>query len=186
MDSIDVLQKQLAERIAALDAQRKEEAERFNKEVAERNALAEIERQERLAAFQKAEEQRAAKKKAEAEAEQKRTQEETRLRKQLESDLAAADEAKRLQQEKLEWLRNEIAKQEFVEEQHRKAIQNAQVAVVVPEDVDPTAIDVENPVAPLNKLAPGEAVDGTDGKTPDSPLMSVHLKHILRQATRSY
>jgi hypothetical protein len=178
---VQKLQHDLEERIAALDKQRREEKERYDKEVADRNALAEFERAETLKKHQAREAEFRARKEAEAEAAQKRAQEELRLRKQLESDLAAADEAKRLQQEKLEWLQNEIAKQEFIEEQHRKAMQSQSVAPAA--EPDQIEINVEHPVAPDNK---GEAVQGTDGSTPDAPLMSDHLKHILRQATRNY
>jgi hypothetical protein len=180
-DQIAALQQELAGRIASLDKQRKEEAEKFAQEVAERNAQVEMERAENLRRYQAMEAERKAKKEAEIEAAQKRAQEELRLRKQLESDLAAADEAKRLQQEKLEWLQNEIARQEFIEEQHRKAMQSPIGAPSV--EVDQIETNVENPVAPDNK---GEAVQGTDGTTPDHPLMSDHLKTILRQATRTY
>ena len=182
MEDIQAMQQQLAERIAALDKQRKDQAEQFAKEVSDRNALAEFERAESLKKYQAIEAERKAKKEAEAEAAQKRAQEELRLRKKLESDLAAADEAKRLQQEKLEWLQNEISKQEFIEEQHRKAMQSVS-NTVAEEAPSSTEINVEHPVAPDNK---GEAVHGTDGNTPDHPLMSEHLKHILRQATRQY
>jgi len=181
MEDVQTLQEQLKERIATLDKQRKEEAERFAQEVADRNALAEMERAENLRKYQALEAERKAKKEAEALAEQKKAQEELRQRKQLESDLAAADEAKRLQQEKLEWLRTAIANQEFIEEQHRKAMQSQSVAPAV--ESESTEINVEHPVAPDNK---GEAVKGTEGETPETPLMSDHLKHILRQATRQY
>ena len=181
MEDIQAMQQQLAERIAALDKQRKDQAEQFAKEVSDRNALAEFERAESLKKYQAIEAERKAKKEAEAEAAQKRAQEELRLRKKLESDLAAADEAKRLQQEKLEWLQNEISKQEFIEEQHRKAMQSVNF---VPEEAPSTfEINVEHPQAPDNK---GEAVQGTSGDTPEHSLMSDHLKMILRQATRQY
>jgi hypothetical protein len=180
-DQIAALEKQLQERIVALDHQRKEEAERFANEVATRNAVAEMERAENLRKHQEAEYKKRAQKEAKVIAEQQRAQEEFRLRKQLENDLALAEESKRLQQEKLQWLVNEIAKQEFIEEQHRKAMQSQNVNSSEP--IDTASINVEHPLAPDNK---GEAVQGTEGSTPESPLISAHLKHILRQATRTY
>lgn len=180
-EQIAELEKQLRERMAQLDAQRKEEAERFAKEQAKRNAVAEMERDESLRRHQEAEAQRRAEKEAKAVAQQKRAQEEFRLQKQLENELSSAEEAKRLQQEKLQWLINEIAKQEFIEEQHKKAMQSQSVSSV--ENSDITEVNVEHPAAPNNK---GEAVAGTEGSTPETALMSEHLKHILRQATRTY
>ena len=180
MDTAE-LHKQLEERIAALDKQRKEEAEKFAKEMADRNAQVEMERAESRRKYQELEAQRKAKKEAEALAEQKKAQEELRMRKQLESDLAAADEARRLQQEKLEWLQKEISKQEFIEEQHRKAMQSKAIAVGPTEPISTAEINVENPTAPDNN---GNAVQGTAGDTPEHALMSDHLKTILRQANR--
>ena len=178
---VDALQRQLAERIAQLDKQRKDEAERFNKEAADRLALAELERAAQLAAYQEAEKKRNAKKAAEEEAEKLRAQEARKVQVALENSLAAAEEARKAQEGKLAWLVAEINKQEFVEEQHRKAMQSAKV--YVDESVNPTEINVEHPSAPDAK---GEAVQGTEGSTPGTPLMSEHLKMILRQAQRSY
>jgi hypothetical protein len=181
--NVEELQRQLSERIEALDKQRKEQAEQFSKEVAERAQLAEAERQQRLAEYQEAEKKREAKKaKEEAEA-QERAQEVTRARIALENSLAAAEEARKLQESKLQWLVDEINKQEFIEEQHKKAMQSAATAPPS-EPSSTTEINVEHPVPPLNAANPGEAVQGTDGNTPDTPLMSDHLKQILRQATR--
>ena len=69
MEDIQAMQQQLAERIAALDKQRKDQAEQFAKEVSDRNALAEFERAESLKKYQAIEAERKAKKEAEAEAE---------------------------------------------------------------------------------------------------------------------
>jgi hypothetical protein len=179
----EALAQQLTERIKALDKQRLEESERFNKQLAEQQQLAEAERQQRLAAYQEADKKREAKKaKEEAEA-QERAQEATRARIALENSLAAAEEARKLQESKLQWLVDEINKQEFIEEQHKKAMQSAATAPSS-EPSSTTEINVEHPVPPLNAANPGEAVQGTDGNTPDTPLMSDHLKQILRQATR--
>lgn len=183
MENIDVdaLQRQLAERIEMLDRQRREQAAQFNKEVEDRASLAAMERAQQLAKYEEDQKRRDAKKLAEAEAEQIRAQEATRARIALENSLAAAEEARKAQEEKLQWLVSEIAKQEFIEEQHSKAMQSTAIAIG-PTEYVPTAVNVENPVAPDNK---GDAVEGTSGAT-QSELMSNHLKHILRQATRQY
>lgn len=180
---VDALQRQLTERIEALDKQRKEQAEQFNKEVADRAQLADAERQQRLAEYQEAEKKREAKKVKEEAEEQERVQEATKARIALENSLAAAEEARKLQEAKLQWLVSEISKQEFIEEQHRKAMQSSTVAPAS-EPAGTTEINVENPVAPLNAANPGEAVQGTGGETPESNTMSTHLKHILRQTQR--
>ena len=176
---VEELQRQLAERIEALDKQRKEQAEQFAKEQAERTALSEMERKQQIAAYEEAEKKRNAKKAAKEEAERLRAQEAQRAKIALDNSLAAAEEARRLQEEKLAWLIAEINKQEFVEEQHSKSMKivNAPVS-----EVSPTEINVEHPTAPENW---GNAVDGTEGATPSTPLMSEHLKYILRQAQRS-
>ena len=177
---VEILQRQLAERIAQLDKQRKDEAERFNKEAAERLALAELERAAQLSAYQEAEKKRNAKRAAEEEAEQLRVQAARKAQVALENNLAAAEEARRLQEAKLAWLVAEINKQEFVEEQHAKRMQSTTVVIA---EQSATEINVEHPTAPDNL---GNAVQGTEGVTPADELMSSHLKHILRQATRSY
>lgn len=181
MSELDVesLQRQLAERIAALDKQRKEESARFEKEVAERETLASVERQQRIAEAEEINRRNEAKKAAEKEAEETRIRETRRAQIALENSLAAAEVARKAQEDKLAWLVNEINKQEFIEEQHKKAMQSA------PRESTPeatTEINVEHPTAPDNN---GNAVQGTTGDTPNSPLMSDHLKQILRQASRS-
>lgn len=179
---VEALQRQLTESIEALGKQRKEEAARFEKETKERNQLAEAERQRQLAEYQENQKRRDEKRRAEEELAAKRVQEERARRTSLENSLAAAEEARRKQEERLQWLVSEINKQEFIEEQHRKSLQSTAQSAHVNEK--PTDINVEHPEAPLNTLAPGEAVQGTSGDTPEDNLMSTHLKHILRQATR--
>ena len=178
--NVEALQKQLSERIEALDKQRKEQTEAFNREVAERAQVADIERAKQLAVYQELQNKRNAKKASEEAAEQLRTQEDIKAKLALERSLAAAEEARRLQEEKLAWLVGEINKQEFIEEQHKKAMQSSAFVelVTLGGTVD---INVEHPVAPDNK---GNAVQGTTGDTPESILMSDHLKQILRQAQR--
>jgi hypothetical protein len=176
---IDALQRQLAERIASLDKQRQEQVAQFNAEAAKRSALADMERAQQLAKYEEENRRREAKKIAEQEAEQKKLQEDRRLRIETENALAAAEEARKKQEAALQWLMSEIAKQEFIEEQHAKAMQSAPVVETV---VGVAEINVEHPQAPDNL---GNAVPQTDGSTPETPLMSQHLKMILRQASRA-
>lgn len=98
---------------------------------------------------------------------------------------ALADEQKRLHAEKIEWLNKHISDVEFSEEQHKKALENLRLIPQREPEYLPTEINVEHPVAPVNVSSPGEAVDGTAGLE-QGPAMSVHLKQILRQATRTY
>lgn len=183
MDTLQQLEQQLRDRIEALDKQRKEEAARFEQEVAERNALAQAERSQQLEDHKRREEEHRARKQRELDEIARQKKETERKQREVELASNAALEAKRLQEEKLEWLKNEIAKQEFVEEQHRKKLETKTIPTAPPPSDEEFAINVEHPVAPENK---GNAVSGTEGSTPETPLMSNHLKTILRQATRTY
>jgi len=183
MENIEVLQKQLKDQIEALAEQRRQETLNYEHEVAERNRLAELERKERIEEYEKRTEaiREAERKNKEALDAEKREVE--RTRREAEQALNAQLEAKEAQEKQLEWLRLEISKQEFVEEQHRKSIANIKAQdTTASADTKTTEINVEHPLAPDNK---GEAVQGTEGLTPETPLMSDHLKKILRQATRA-
>jgi hypothetical protein len=183
MQSLETLQAQLAERIEKIDQERKERAAAAAKE---REAIlleAELERKARLEEYQakvaKHEEERKAK---EQEAEKQRIAI-IAERVASEQKQQALDEALRLQTEKLQWLEKAISDAEFSEEQYRKEQEAQRVRpVVLPENEN---LNVEHPAAPLNTTSPGEAVSGTDGNTPETPLMSAHLRQILRQATRA-
>lgn len=125
---VDLLQRQLMERIEALDKQRKEQAEQFNREVADRETLATAERQQRIAEVEAINLRNEKRKADEKAAEEFRAQEAKKAQIALENSLAAAEEARRLQEAKLAWLVDAINKQEFIEEQHKKAMQSAPVA----------------------------------------------------------
>jgi hypothetical protein len=191
--SVEELQRKLSEHITSLDKQRKEESERFDKELSERTQLAETERRKQLAEYQEQERKRDERRKAEEELVAQRAREEREARIALETSLAAAEEARKKQEEKLKWLVDEINRQEFIEEQHQKSLatflSSNEFTTSNPTEVNvehPVApLNAEHPVAPLNAEHPGEAVQGTTGATPDTPLMSDHLKQILRQAQRS-
>jgi hypothetical protein len=182
MPSIEELQQQLTDKIARLDEERKIHAAQFAKEREEALQDAAMERAKQVEEYNKivaAREKQAAE---EASAAQEKLRIEKAERLANERAQNELQETLRLQREKLEWLTNEITKAEFSEEQHRKAMADMRIVPVTP--VLSTDINVEHPEAPLNTLAPGEAVIGTDGNTPNNPLMSEHLRSILRQATR--
>lgn len=185
LHSIEELQKKLQEQIAALAEQRQQEAQRVEQHIAQINAEAEIERKQRIEEYKKKEEARLAREKLREEEAEKERKEIEKKRFEVEQAANAAAQAQQEQQEKLEWLQNEISKHEFMEEQHRKAIENAKAVAEnnSKQKISQEEINIEHPLAPENQ---GEAVQGTEGATPDTALMSIHLKRILRQATRSY
>lgn len=178
--NIEELQLELQRKIEKLDEERKANAVRAEKERSDLILSIEIERKERLDAYNKKVAEHEARRKAEdAEREAQRVQE-VAERIATEQKQAALDQALRLQREKLEWLTTAISNAEFSEEQHKKSIENTRIAPIF-ERAETGEINVEHPQAPSNA---GEAVIGTDGSTPDSQLMSAHLRQILRQATR--
>jgi len=182
MPSIKELQAQLTEKIAKLDAERQENIKRSKEEREKMMLEIEVERKTRLAAYEakvaEHEQARLAKEKAEEE----RRQAEVADRIVTEQKNSALDEALRLQREKLKWLEKAIAEAEFAEEQHKKALENE---VVIP-SVFTTEDDEISKEYPQTCTDGGESTKGTEGNTPENPLMSTHLKQILRQATRQY
>ncbi len=93
----------------------------------------------------------------------------------MEQKQNAADELVRIQRARLEWLQNEIAKVEFMEEQHKKSMESFKEQLV------------QEPITTeTTESKPGDPVHGIEGTTPETPLMSQHLKSILRQAQRNY
>lgn len=181
MNTIQQLEEHLTEKIKALEEQRRQDLIQFEaeKEAWRRRQADEVKlaNAERIRKIEEEEKLRA----AQQEEIIAKNREIARREKEIEAANNAAQEAKRQQEEKLEWLRNEISRQEFIEEQHRKALESIKNQVTQEETEN--KINVEHPVAPDNK---GEAVSGTEGETPKTPLMSEHLKQVLRQATRSY
>lgn len=183
MPTIEELQKQLQDQIAALSEQRREEAERAEAEARQRKEWDDLERQQKLKEHREREDahrQRRAKEMEEAE-EQKR--EAAKKMAEAESAQNAAIEAKRQQEALLEQLRVQIANAEFAEEQHRKRMESLRAKPAAAGASSTAEINIEHPEAPVNAEAPGDAVQGTGGLE-EGPLMSQHLKHILRQATR--
>ena len=180
MANIEELQKLLEDQIAKLGEERQANALQFTKEREEATRIANTERAKQADEYNaKIAAREAEKKRRDAEELEKQRQDRaTRLaNEQKQYEL---DEALRKQREKLEWLTNEISKAEFTEEQFKKSMESQRSAIII---TSPTVenINVEYPEAPSNG---GEAVAGTTGDTPDTPLMSQHLRHILRQAER--
>lgn len=184
MSDVDSLREELQKKIAELDHQRKEETERNTKEREERKFLEEAERAERVRVEKEKQAEHVRRKEQERVEREQRIQKETQERVEFERKQNETEELNRKLREQLEYIQNEIAKAEFVEEQHRKTLEAQQVSH--PPVVESSEINVDNPVSPVNTVRPGEAVEGTEGETPNNPLMSHHLKHILRQATRYY
>lgn len=185
--NVEELQRQLQEKIEALDKQRKEEMLRIEAEksawISRQSDTIRIAELERKAQIEEAERQEAERTEAFA----RRDRELAKREHDIEMANNAAQEAKQSQESKLKWLQEEIAKQEFIEEQHRKAVESTRIAAQQSLKSEATTdINVEHPEMEYNHSKPGDAVEGTDGKTPEKNTMSFHLKKILRQAQRTY
>lgn len=178
--NIEELQVELQHRIEKLDEERKTNALQQAKE---REALLlemDLERKQRLDEYQAKVAALEARKKVEEETKEAQRIKETAARVIEEQKQNALDEALRLQREKLEWLTTAISNAEFSEEQHRKTLENLKS---LPPVEALTEVSAEYPQTCADG---GASAKGTDGSTPDMPLMSAHLKGILRQATRNY
>ena len=177
--NIEELQAMLQEKIQKLDEERKANAQQQAKE---REALLldmDIERKQRLDEYQAKVAVLEARKKAEEEAKAAQRIKETAARVAEEQKQSSLDETLRLQREKLEWLETAISNAEFSEEQHRKALESMKA---IPPMVS-TGIEISAEY-PQVSADGGASAEGTEGSTPDTPLMSTHLKSILRQAQR--
>src|ERR1035437_4838047 len=175
------LMQELTDTQARLEAERKSMAAQLQKEREEMLLLAQAERRSQLEAYQAKVDEHERKKRAEEAAAEARRQQDIAARVAAEQIAFKADEEYRLYHEKLEEVERAIAEAEFSEEKHRKILEDARNTKVQVEDFPVgDEINVEHPVAPDNK---GEAVAGTEGLQ-ECPLMSQHLKQILRQAQR--
>jgi hypothetical protein len=178
--TLEELQAVLAERIQGLDEERKANTLQQAKAREEMLREAEIERKQRLEEYERKVEALEAKKKAETEAKEAKCRKENEKRLLSEQKQNALDETLRLQREKLEWLEKAISDAEFIEEQHRKALENAKL---LPPMADPiTKVSAEYPQTGADG---GASTPGTDGSTPETPLMSSHLRAILRQFNKA-
>jgi hypothetical protein len=171
--SIDLLQKELQEKIARLDKERAAQTAAFNKEQEERRVIEAAERSERVKAIKEAEERVIARRQEIEAAETQRQKEATEARIKAELLDNERQELVRQQREKLEWLEAEIAKADYVQEQHAKAM------AFKPAPADELILSDE---AVINAhITTGEAAVGTDGLEV-GPTLSEHLRSILRRA----
>ena len=177
--SLEELQAVLAERIVRLDEERKANAQQQAKEREGLLLEMEMERKQRLDEYQAKVTVLESKRAQEAADKEAQRIKETAARVAEEQKQNSLDEALRLQREKLEWLTTAISNAEFSEDQHRKAMENLRVLP----SVEVTGIEVSAEY-PQTCADGGASIPGTEGSTPDSPLMSQHLKLILRQAQR--
>lgn len=175
MNTIEELEVVLREKIAALDEERRRNNEILARERAEMVELAAAERAKQLEANRQAEERARQRKAAEQEAEKERQRKDREAQLLLERKQNTADELIREQRERLEWLQSEIAKTEFMEEQHKKTMESLKTQLR-------QSLSAEESSDGL----PGDPVHGIEGTTPETPLMSQHLKYILHQLQRNY
>ena len=175
MDSIELLQKELQAKIAALDKERLDQISKFNREQEEVRIIEEAERTERARKYKEAEEKVLARKLAIEKEEAVRVKEAADARVQIELAQNEAQELVKKQKEKLEWIQGEIAKVDFANEQHRKGLSPRTRRFV--EAIRSTEEDSN-----VNAhILTGEAAVGTDGLE-HGPDISAHLKSILRRA----
>lgn len=173
--TINELEKQLKEKIEALDEERRRNNEVLSREREEMIQIAAAERTKQLEEMRQAEERARKRRVAEQESERARAKKAREEQLALEQKQSAADELIRAQKERLEWLQGEIAKAEFMEEQHKKTMDDFR-----------TQLKQGLSSSGTPESLPGDPVSGIEGTTPETPLMSQHLKTILRQAQRNY
>jgi len=103
-------------------------------------------------------------------AEAVRKKEENDKRVKLELEQNALEE--KLRQERIEATKRtqDLEHKAYLEEQYRKSLVVLREEVVRPQEEDEDFV--------------GNAVKGTEGHTPDTPLMSNHMRRILRQTNR--
>lgn len=172
-NSIELLQKQLEEKIARLDKENADRTAAFNKEQEERRIIEAAERAERVKKIKESEERVIARKAEIEAAEIKRQQEATEARIKAEQALNEQQELVRKQREKLEWLENEIAKADYVQEQHEKSLAYKPAPIEEIPETDEAIVNAH--------IKTGEAAAGTDGLEV-GPNLSAHLRSILRRA----
>lgn len=168
------LQKALKETVLKQEEEHREKAALLAKQKEKAKAAAEEERNRRIKAQQEAEDKAKQRKLAEQKAEQERLKAERDAQMELERKQNEAAEEMRKQQEEATAIEKALAQAQFMEEQNKKALEELAAASV---EISETA-----------KLAtkPGDPVEGIHGNTPETPLMSQHLRELLRQDSRNY
>jgi hypothetical protein len=179
------IEQELAQRAKQTEKERLAAVEKHTRELGELQAarLAEIAVENAL--IRTNEEKWRKERQAAAEAEEQRKREETASRIRIEYEQNAMAENLRLQKEGAERLIRELENTEFLEEQYRKSLEPTKLPDLRAGS-HKFEINIEHPEAPVSAVEPGGAVGGTSGETPSNPEMSDHLKHILRQAERTY
>jgi hypothetical protein len=173
MASLEELQKQLEEQLAASTKREQEREAAFNKEMAERSILAEAEKEKHLEEAKAKIAAREVKRLADKEAQAQADKEMLRVRLESEAALNRSLEAERLYNQKLEWLKHEIENTQYIEEQHARRDKDRRQTLA--------KISTTEEEHTLTMTHPGDAVAGTDGAT-GTELMSDHLKMLLRRA----
>jgi hypothetical protein len=173
MASLEELQKQLEEQLAASTKREQEREAAFNKEMAERSILAEAEKEKHLEEAKAKIAAREVKRLADKEAQAQADKEMLRVRLESEAALNRSLEAERLYNQKLEWLKHEIENTQYIEEQHARRDKDRRQTLA--------KISTTEEEHTLTMTHPGDAVVGTDGAT-GTELMSDHLKMLLRRA----
>lgn len=143
--------------------------EKLIQEKTELEKAAMEERDKRVASSKEAEE-RSIKRKLGEQAEEKLLERKDReIRILIDKKQSEIDETLRTEKEVVDKLEKDAIELEHRVEKHRKYQESLKIkCIVVP--------------TPTN----ADSVEGTDGKTPDTPFMSQHLKNILKQTHRSY
>lgn len=169
------LQKALKETVLKQEEEHREKAALLAKQKEKAKAAAEEERNRRIKAQQEAEDKAKQRKLAEQKAEQERLKAERDAQMELERKQNEAAEEMRKQQEEAAAIEKALAQAQFMEEQNKKALEELAAAASVE-------------ISETTKLAtkPGDPVEGIHGNTPETPLMSQHLRELLRQDSRNY
>ena len=185
--TIEELQQQIKDQAEASSRREREQELAHQKKLQDLEAIAK-EELHRLA--EEAEKKRAAREALALEEKRRHDAEkaeEFRRRQADEQNLNAAMERERKLQEQLAALKAEHEAKAFAQEQNEKRAKERQeelerTLAETRADHNKTTINVEHPQAPDNK---GNAVEGTDGSTPNTQVMGPHLRQILRQHNRS-
>lgn len=143
--------------------------EKLIQEKTELEKVATEERDKRIASSKEAEE-RSTKRRLGEQAEKKLLEKKDReIRILIDKKQSEIDDTLRTEKDIIEKLEKDVVELGHRVEKHRKYQESLKIKPVV---------------VPIATNA--DSVEGTDGRTPDTPFMSQHLKNILKQTHRSY
>jgi len=168
------IEKSLEKNIEDSEREIKEAQEKAAAEVARLKQEEEEERLRKVDLAIKAEEARLERRRKEKEEAEAQRKEEEKRRAEAETAHNQAEAKKAVEKSRQEALKKKFLELQILREKKQKAA-----------EIVHTASQLE-PEAPVNVKNPGDAVEGTGGETPDTPLMSEHLRKILRQSARNY